>query len=104
MAPKVGGYVVDVPVTDNQHVIAGQLLARIDDRDYRISLDQAQGQVAAEQANVANIVAQIDSQQAQIAQARSQLDQAQAHTRQYLKLVRLPIPPSGRGKHEILPK
>ncbi|MEH2522526.1 MULTISPECIES: HlyD family secretion protein [unclassified Bradyrhizobium] len=78
VAPKVSGYVAAVPVTDNQHVNAGDLLARIDDRDYRIAVDQAQAQVAVAQANVANIDAQIDSQQAQIDQARAQLKQAEA--------------------------
>ncbi|MDI4237488.1 HlyD family secretion protein [Bradyrhizobium sp. Arg237L] len=78
VAPKVGGYLVDVPVTDNQHVNAGDLLARIDDRDYRIAVDQAEGQVAAARANIANIEAQITSQQAQIDQARAQLAQAEA--------------------------
>jgi membrane fusion protein (multidrug efflux system) len=78
IAPKVSGYVTDVPVTDNQHVNAGDLLARIDDRDYKIAVDQAEAQVAVAQANNANIEAQIESQQAQIDQARYQLDQAQA--------------------------
>jgi len=78
VAPKVGGYVAAVPVTDNQHVNAGDLLARIDDRDYRIAIDQAQAQVAVAQANIANIDAQIESQQAQIDQAKAQLQQAEA--------------------------
>ncbi|MCA6107708.1 HlyD family secretion protein [Bradyrhizobium sp. CNPSo 4026] len=78
VAPKVGGYLVEVRVTDNQHVNAGDLLARIDDRDYKIAVDQAEGQVAAARANIANIEAQIDSQQAQIDQARAQLSQAEA--------------------------
>ena len=78
VAPKVGGYVAAVPVTDNQHVNEGDLLARIDDRDYRIAIDQAQAQVAIAQANVANIDAQIDSQRAQIDQAKAQLKQAEA--------------------------
>jgi membrane fusion protein (multidrug efflux system) len=71
VAAKVGGYVTDVMVTDNQHVTAGEPLAQIDERDYRTALDQAQAQVA-------NIDAQIFSQQAQIQQARDQLDQADA--------------------------
>ena len=78
VAPKVGGYLVEVPVTDNQHVNAGDLLARIDDRDYRIAVDQAEGQVAGAQANIANIEAQIASQQAQIDQAKAQLSQVEA--------------------------
>src|ERR1700694_237884 len=47
LAPKVSGYVTAVPVTDNEHVAAGGVIARIDDRDYRIALDQAAAQVAA---------------------------------------------------------
>jgi membrane fusion protein (multidrug efflux system) len=78
VAPKVGGYVTDVPVTDNQHVNAGDVLARIDDRDYKIAVDQAKAQVAVGEANVANIQAQIDSQHEQVAQAKAQLDQANA--------------------------
>jgi membrane fusion protein, multidrug efflux system len=78
VAPKVGGYVTNVPVTDNQHVNTGDVLAQIDDRDYRIAIDQAQAQVAAGRANIDNIQAQIDSQHQQIDQARAQLDQADA--------------------------
>jgi membrane fusion protein (multidrug efflux system) len=78
LAPKVGGYVTDVPVTDNQHVNSGEVLARIDDRDYKIAVDQAKAQVAVGEANANNITAQIESQKEQIAQAKAQVDQAQA--------------------------
>jgi membrane fusion protein, multidrug efflux system len=78
VAPKVGGYVTEVPVTDNQHVNAGDLLAKIDDRDYVIAVDQAKAQVAVAQANIDNIQAQIDSQREQIKQAQAQVDQAKA--------------------------
>ncbi|NUR13251.1 MAG: HlyD family secretion protein, partial [Bradyrhizobium sp.] len=78
VASKVGGYVTDVPVTDNQHVNAGDLLAKIDERDYRIAIDQADAQVAGAKANIDNFEAQIDSQQEQIKQAEAQLEQAQA--------------------------
>jgi membrane fusion protein (multidrug efflux system) len=37
VAPKVAGYLVAVPVTDNQHVAAGDVIARIDDSDYRVA-------------------------------------------------------------------
>ena len=52
IAPKVSGYITAVPVTDNQHVAAGDVIARIDDRDYRVALEQAEAQVAAAQANI----------------------------------------------------
>lgn len=48
--PKVAGYITAVPVTDNQHVAAGTVIARINDRDYRVALDQAQAQLAHDQA------------------------------------------------------
>jgi membrane fusion protein, multidrug efflux system len=78
IAPKVSGYITAVPVTDNQHVEAGDVIARIDDRDYRTALEQAQAQVAAAQSNIQNIDAQISVQQAQISANQAQLAQAQA--------------------------
>jgi len=47
--PEVSGYITAVPVTDNQHVAAGTVIARIDDRTYRIALDQAKAQLAHDQ-------------------------------------------------------
>src|SRR5260370_22823561 len=78
VAPKVAGYITAVPVTDNQHVAAGQVIARIDDRDYRIALAQAEAQVAAAQASIGNIDAQIAVQEAQVAQSAAQVKQQQA--------------------------
>jgi membrane fusion protein (multidrug efflux system) len=78
IAPKVPGYLTAVPVTDNEHVAAGQVIARIDDRDYRNALGEAQAQVAAARANIENIDAQVVVQQAQINASQAQVDQAQA--------------------------
>lgn len=78
IAPKVSGYVIQVPVTDNQNVAAGGVIARIDDRDYRIALDQADAQVAAAQAGIKNIDAQIQVQDAQINANKAQVQQTQA--------------------------
>ena len=78
IAPKVPGYLTAVPVTDNQHVVTGQVIARIDDRDYRTALAQAEAQVAAAQASIANTDAQIAVQQAQVAQSAAQVQQQQA--------------------------
>jgi membrane fusion protein, multidrug efflux system len=78
LAPKVSGYITAVPVTDNEHVAAGDVIVRIDDRDYRIAFEQAQAQVAAAQASVENIDAQLNVQQAQISANEAQVEQAQA--------------------------
>lgn len=78
IAPKVSGYLTAVPVTDNQHVAAGAVIARIDDRDYRTALEQAEAQVAAAQASIQNTDAQMAVQQAQVAQNLAQVQQSQA--------------------------
>src|SRR5277367_3063830 len=78
VAAKVPGYITAVPVTDNQHVATGEVIARIDDRDYRVALAQAEAQVAAAQSSIGNIEAQIAVQQAQVAQTAAQTQQQQA--------------------------
>jgi membrane fusion protein, multidrug efflux system len=78
LAPKVSGYITAVPVTDNEHVATGDVIARIDERDYRVALQQAEAQVSAAQASVENIDAQLDVQQAQISANQAKVDQAQA--------------------------
>jgi membrane fusion protein (multidrug efflux system) len=78
IAPKISGYVNAVPVTDNQHVAAGDVIASLDDRDYRVALDQANAQVASAWASIENIDAQTTVQRAQIESAQAQADQARA--------------------------
>jgi membrane fusion protein, multidrug efflux system len=78
LAPKVSGYITAVPVTDNEHVAPGDVIAHIDERDYRIALQQAEAQVSAAQASIENIDAQLDVQQAQISANQSNVDQVQA--------------------------
>ena len=78
IAPKVAGYLTAVPVSDNQHVSAGDVIARIDDRDYRNALAQADAQVAAAQASIGNIDAQLNAQRAQIDANEAQVSQAEA--------------------------
>jgi membrane fusion protein, multidrug efflux system len=79
IAPKVAGYITAVPVTDNQHVNKGDVIAQIDQRDFRTALAQAQAQVAAAEAGIHNIDAQISMQDAQISASQAQVGQAQAN-------------------------
>jgi len=74
VAPKVSGYLHEVLVGDNERVKAGQVLARIDDRDFKVALDQSRADVAAADAAVASKRAQLDVQQAVIDAARATLD------------------------------
>jgi membrane fusion protein (multidrug efflux system) len=79
IAPKVSGYIAEVAVSDNEPVKAGQLLARIDDRDYKTALDQAGADVAAAEAAVRNLDAQIGLQQPIIQQQAAEVDAADAN-------------------------
>ncbi|HUN95816.1 MAG TPA: biotin/lipoyl-binding protein, partial [Bradyrhizobium sp.] len=79
IAPKVSGYLSQVLVTDNQPVKAGQLLARIDDRDFRTALDQTQADVAASEAEVHNLDAQLALQQPMIEQSSADVAAAEAN-------------------------
>jgi membrane fusion protein, multidrug efflux system len=79
ISPKVSGYIAEVLVGDNEPVKAGQLLARIDDRDFKTALDQARADVAASEAAVRNLEAQIELQQPIIQQQAAEVDAAEAN-------------------------
>jgi membrane fusion protein (multidrug efflux system) len=73
IAPKVAGFIADVAVTDNQAVHVGDLLVKLDDRDYRAALAKAVAAVAGQQATLANLDANRRLQETMIAQAQAEL-------------------------------
>jgi membrane fusion protein (multidrug efflux system) len=73
VSPKVGGYVDQVYVIDNQQVHAGDPLVRIDPRDYQAQAEQYRAQVDVAAANAQGVRAQISEQQATIQQSQAQL-------------------------------
>jgi len=79
VSPKVSGYIAEVLVGDNEPVKAGQLLARIDDCDFRTALDQARADVAASEAALRSLDAQIELQQPLIQQQAAEVDAAEAN-------------------------
>lgn len=95
IAPQVSGYVVAVAVRDYAQVKAGQVLARIDDRIYRARVAQAEANVDAALAALANSrqsqasrAAGVQSQSAALASAQAQLLKAQADMARVDDLVR----------------
>jgi membrane fusion protein (multidrug efflux system) len=78
IAPKVSGYIAEVKVEDNQQVKAGDVLAVIDDRDFKTALAQAKADVASARADVDNIAAQLEEQQSVIQQAQAAITADQA--------------------------
>jgi membrane fusion protein (multidrug efflux system) len=78
IAPKVGGYVAELNVADNQVVHKGDVLARIDPRDYQTAAESAAADLENAQATAANFDAQLNEQQSTIAQAQAAVDSDQA--------------------------
>lgn len=72
LAPRVGGYVVAVEVEDNQTVRAGDVLFRIDARDYSARVAQAVANVEAAEARLTNVAAETELQHSLIRQAEAQ--------------------------------
>lgn len=78
LAAKISGYVSTLNVTDNTFVHAGDVIATIDDGDYRLALDAAEGKARTQQATVDRIGRQIPAQRAAVEQAKAQLASAEA--------------------------
>ena len=78
MAPKVSGYVAATPAQQNARVKAGQPLVVLDDGDYRLALEAAEGRITTQKATIARFDRQIAAGDAQILQAKAQVDSAQA--------------------------
>ena len=89
LSPKVSGYVAEVAVEDNAQIKAGDVIARIDDGDYRLAVETARHQSAVQQASIDRLAKQIVAQQAGVDQAKAQLASARAAaTRTDLELKR----------------
>jgi membrane fusion protein (multidrug efflux system) len=69
IAPHVAGFVTEIPVTDNQYVHAGQLLIRLDARDFQAAVDRADAIVLQRQATLDTLGAKYQLQQAAVRQA-----------------------------------
>lgn len=78
LSPKVSGYISEVAVEDNASVKAGDVIARIDDGDYKIAVEMAKDQVAVQQATIDRLDKQVAAQVAGVEQAKAQLNSAKA--------------------------
>ncbi|HTH15582.1 MAG TPA: HlyD family secretion protein, partial [Magnetospirillum sp.] len=78
LAPRVSGHVLKVEVADNQPVKAGDVLVRIDDRDFRARVADAGALVAARKAALEQLDDKIAVQQATLEQAGASIASARA--------------------------
>ena len=73
VAPHVAGFVAQILVADNERVHQGQLLVRLDPRDFQAALDHATAVAAQRQAALAGLEAKVALQQETIRQAAADL-------------------------------
>jgi len=92
---RVGGYVDTIMFEENQHVTQGQQLVKIDDRDYKVKLEQAlstqkvaSASVGVSQSQIYTTAANAASAKAQVETARVRLQQAQRDYDRYANLVK----------------
>jgi multidrug efflux system membrane fusion protein len=76
--PQVGGQLVRINFTEGETVRAGEVLAEIDPKPYQAALDQASGQLARDQAQLAN--AEVDLQRYQTLATQNSIAQQQVDT------------------------
>ena len=89
LSPKVSGYISEVAVEDNAEVAGGDVVARIDDGDYRLAVQNARDQIGVQQATIDRLGRQTTAQIAAVDQAKAQLASAKAGaTRAQLELKR----------------
>lgn len=100
--PRVAGYVKDVHVNDNQFVKKGDTLMILDDRDYRIkvqeaeaalglaqsNLEQARATTSASRANIATSQASVGTVDAQIEAAKVTVWRTRQDYERYANLVK----------------
>ncbi len=78
LAAKIPGYLQSVPVVNGLAVKKGDVIAKLDDGDYRLALQAAQDKLATQESTIARIGRQAEAAQAQVAQAAAQLDATRA--------------------------
>lgn len=78
LAAKVGGYIKSVEVEANQWVKAGDVIARIDDGDYKLAVQAAENKIATQEASLARFDQQAKAARAAVDQAKAELLSAEA--------------------------
>ncbi len=78
LAAKVSGYLESVPVVNGLSVKKGDVIAKLDDGDYRLALQAAQDKLATQESTIVRIGRQVEAAQAQVAQASAQIDASRA--------------------------
>ena len=73
ISAKVAGNITAVPIKENAAVQAGDTLAQIDDRDYKIAVEAARNKLGTQEATIHRLKQQAVAQEALIDQAKAQV-------------------------------
>jgi len=87
VASRVPGSLVEVPVQENQIVEAGQVIARLDPRDYQVAVAKQKAALATAEAAVALDEARVASARAQVTAAQAQAELARADRERFTALA-----------------
>jgi multidrug resistance efflux pump len=87
VAPEVAGRVLEVGVTDNQKVKAGELLFRIDQEPYEIALKQAEAKVDGVGQKIGANTAAVTSAEERLIEAKADRDNIVEQAERILELV-----------------
>ena len=87
ISTDVAGIVSQVEVTDNQHVAAGQVLYRLDPRQFRIALDNAKANLAQVALNLESMKKNYSQMVSDAAAQQSQVELDQATYDRYSRLL-----------------
>ena len=92
---RVGGYVDSIFFEENGHVEKGQVLVKLDDRDYKVKLEQAlsakktaNAGVGVGESQISSTAANASSARAEVESAQAKLDQANKDYARYANLVK----------------
>jgi len=88
LSTDVSGIVREVDVTENQHVSAGQVLYRLDPRQFQIALDNAKANLAQTQLTIEAMKQDYKRMQSDISAGQAQVDLDQVNFNRYAALVK----------------
>jgi membrane fusion protein, multidrug efflux system len=88
ISTDISGIVADVDVTDNQHVAAGQILYRLDPRQFQIALDNAKANLAETALSIEAMKEDYKRMLSDAAAQQAQVDLDQVNHDRYATLLR----------------
>lgn len=88
IAPEVGGRVIEIGAADNSRVTPGQMLFRIDPRQYELAVTEAEARLSQVGQTIGASTASVDVAQAKVVEARAARDNSVEEASRTTELVK----------------